>query len=191
MALPRPALIALVGVFLALAAFVAARGATGDGGGETVVSPSEPAVTPDRDAPARAGRRDGGTDSRSGARRRGDEAAEAPARVRRVESTSGLPLGVASAIRRDEVIVLFFSQSRGADDAATRDSVRELGPKRGKLAVFSDKVANVSAYRRLIDSVGVTQSPSIVIVNRDLKAQLFEGYVDAGSLRQHVADALK
>jgi hypothetical protein len=47
----------------------------------------------------------------------------------------------------------------------------------------------VDRYGRLLENLGVTQAPAIVIIGRSGKATLYEGYVDADSLVQVVADA--
>jgi hypothetical protein len=86
------------------------------------------------------------------------------------------------------VVVLYFG-AQGADDTLTAASVRDLKGSAGSgVTVLMDKLSNLADYRRVVEGLEVSQAPSIVIVDRARKAQLLEGYIDAGSLRQAVAD---
>jgi hypothetical protein len=103
-------------------------------------------------------------------------------------ATAGLPSKVAQALAEHRVLVLYFGAG-AADDTLTAGSVRALKASAGKgVAVFLDKLSNLSDYRRVVEGLDVSQAPSIVIVDRNRKAQVLEGYIDAGSLRQAVAD---
>jgi hypothetical protein len=103
----------------------------------------------------------------------------------------GLPVKVARAFAKRQVVVLYFG-GQGADDTLTAAAVRQLKAGAGhRVAVFMDKLSNLADYRRVVEGLNVSQAPSIVIVDRDRKAQLFEGFIDAGSLRQYVADVAR
>ena len=84
--------------------------------------------------------------------------------------------------------MLFFYQRGAADDGATARAVAGLRGRRG-VAVFSDSVTRVARYRGVIEGMGLAQAPAIVIIGRDRKAALVEGFVDAETLAQEVADA--
>ena len=58
-------------------------------------------------------------------------------------------------------------------------------PRRSRL---TDSVLNADRYGSLVEDLGVTRPP-IVLIDRNGKARLVEGYVDAESLVQVVADA--
>jgi hypothetical protein len=184
MALPRPALLALLGLLLFVAAFMVTRA----GQDEEVPPPapapnpsaategSKPASKPARKAPGRGARKEG----------------QAPARKAGVQNTAGLPPALARALERKRVSVLFFLHRSGQDDRATQQSVRSLRGAYGRrVAVFTDSIKNLSKYRAVVAELGLSQTPSIVIVDRDRRAEVLEGFVDAGSLRQRVADALR
>jgi hypothetical protein len=55
--------------------------------------------------------------------------------------------------------------------------------------VLTDDVANVRRYGSLVENLGVSQTPAVVVIGRRGEASLVEGFVDAGSLAQVVADA--
>lgn len=169
MTLPRPALLALLGLALVAAAFLALRAAAG--GDEAPLPASTPAVSPP--TPARAKR-----------------APLASPDASRGASQGTLPRPVARALARRRPIVLFLSQAGGADDAATRGSVRSLRARPQGAAVFSDRVENIARYRRIVGNLDVSQAPSIVIVPpRRSQARLLEGFIDEASLRQQLVDA--
>ena len=53
----------------------------------------------------------------------------------------------------------------------------------------TDDVRNADRYESLLEDLGVNQAPAIVVIGRSGKASLIEGYIDADSLVQVVADA--
>jgi hypothetical protein len=98
------------------------------------------------------------------------------------------PQRLARAVKDHRKALLFFHQERGLDDKATAESVRATD-RRTKALVLTDDVRNSKRYGELVEDLGVTQAPSIVIVDRDGKAHLIEGYVDSGTLVQELSDA--
>ena len=102
----------------------------------------------------------------------------------------GLPRDVARALNANRVVVLFFYEPAASDDQATRAAVsaaRRAG--RGRVALFQDVVARISDYRRIVGSLGISQSPAMVVINRDRNAELLQGYLDSGTITQTVRDA--
>ena len=96
----------------------------------------------------------------------------------------------ANALAQDKVVVFLFSSSGAADDVGARLAVDSL---RGmpRVAIFDASLDEVAAYRPMLSNVGISQIPSTVIVRPGKKAVLLQGFVDAGTLRQNVADALR
>lgn len=92
------------------------------------------------------------------------------------------------AVADHKPAVLFFRQARGLDDQATAEAVRNLD-RRTNVVVLTDDVRNADRYGKLVEDLGVTQAPSIVIVDRAGKARLIEGFVDSQTLLQDVSDA--
>ena len=99
----------------------------------------------------------------------------------------GLPRPVARALAAKRTIVLFFRQA-AADDSATAAALAGARKVKG-VAVFSAPIERLARYSAVISGLGVAQAPAIAIVGRDRQAQLVEGFVDAGTLRQLVMDA--
>jgi hypothetical protein len=51
-------------------------------------------------------------------------------------------------------------------------------------------VARISDYRRIVGAIGISQSPAMVVIDRNRKAQVLQGYLDSGTIRQTVRDDL-
>lgn len=214
MVLPRPLILAIAGLALVLmSSFVVQRQRTvadppaAPQRASTVPTPSKPDKTP-RPAPRdRAGqgsrdtnpsrdrrpeattRRPDATNRKPAGAGRKPEASSRPAETGAPLET-GVPAGVARALAQRKVIALLFTLEGAADDSATRSALRSLETgSKSKVAVFTDSIANVGRYSRLVGSLGISQVPSVVIVDTKREAQLLEGYVDSGTLRQYVADA--
>ncbi len=201
MALPRPVLFAILGVALVLAALLATRAlGTDDGGTITPAPTSQPApVAPTPKPPAdKAGKVPAAPADRPAAdpRPAGKER-KAPVKAPGVRSPApveGVPVAVSSALEAGKVVTLVFTRTGAADDTATRRSVRELRQSFGRnerVAIIEDAIDSVADYRLVLAGVGVSQTPSILVLRKDRQPRLLEGYIDEGSLRQHVADALR
>jgi hypothetical protein len=202
MALPRPALLGILGALLIAATFfVMHRG--GNSG-----SSSTSTLTPAHAAAPKAASKPG--QGKHLAAKPVKHAAAAPAKPvkhtavkksapvkvnvpagQEAGASLGLPLPVAKAFAAHKVVVIFF-RGAGADDTATAAAVRsfESGAGRG-VAVFMDKLSNLADYRRVVEGLNVSQAPSIVVVDPSHKAKVLEGFIDAGSLRQLVADVAR
>ena len=85
-------------------------------------------------------------------------------------------------------VVIFFRNPKGLDDRAVARSVRALD--RGSPAVvLTDHVDAVERYGKLVEDLGVSQTPSLVLIDSTGDARLIEGFIDSNSLTQAVADA--
>jgi hypothetical protein len=93
------------------------------------------------------------------------------------------------AVADNKKVVIFFQNPRALDDQAVAKSVRSLDRRTKKVVVLTDDVRNSDRYGSLLEDLQVSQAPAIVVIGRSGKAQLIEGYVDAGTLVQVVADA--
>jgi hypothetical protein len=102
--------------------------------------------------------------------------------------TSPNPRRAARAVRAHKKVVIVFRNPRGLDDRAMAPVIRNLESRTNAL-VLTDEVDAVERYGKLVEDLGVSQTPSVVIIDRSGKAQLLEGYVDSDTLTQAVADA--
>lgn len=206
MAVPRPVLLAILGLALCVTALVAVRGV---GGEDEAIAPTPIPTTP----PAAEGSKSAnpGARGRGRARPSAEQATPAPAkpaegkakpapeagRERKLSKAEVAKLrdqaqvaSVAKALGQDDVVVLFFSRPGAADDTGARRAVKELRGTKG-VQVFIPRFEDLDNYRPVLAGVGVAQVPAIVIAKPGRKAKLVEGYVDRKSLRQQVEDALR
>lgn len=191
MAVPRPLLLALIGAMLTCATFFAMRNAA-----DTVNAKDKPAkaaiqpATPPK-AHQSAAHKPGPADSQSSAPKKAAPAARTTPKAAEpkapVKAFAGVPPKVSRALQAKRTVVLFFRQP-GADDDATSRAVSSLRGRK-KVSVFKDGIAHLARYRSIVAGLGVTQAPAVVIVGRDRKAQLVEGFIDQGTLTQEVVDA--
>ncbi|GAC1318039.1 MAG: hypothetical protein NVSMB25_06840 [Thermoleophilaceae bacterium] len=182
MTVPRPVLLALLGLALIAGLFVVSRGAQ-DSGGTVVPAP----------APAPAGVK---RSSKPPLAKPVQARAVAPHRVvpahpRSAPAATAVDPRLATvlaAYQRGDVVVLFFSQGHSADDAAAQTAVAAIAHEPG-VSTFSAGIGDLAVYRPLLAQVGVSQVPVVVVTRKGMSARLVEGFVDPGTLRQTVADA--
>ena len=180
MALSRPFVLAVIGALLAVATFASMRSAAERAqADDTANAPTvqrAPGATTTPAKPAAPAKPQSTTP---------DKPTEATKKA--ALAVKGVPPKLGKALQAKRTIVLFFRQS-AADDDATAAAVRSVrGTK--NVAVFTAPISKVARYRRVINNLGVTQAPAVVIVGKDRKARLLEGYIDPLSLRQQVKDA--
>jgi len=117
--------------------------------------------------------------------------AAAPGSKQADAAKASLPLSVAKAMAAKKVMVLLFWNPKAADDKAVRRAVKGIGSHKGKVVVHVANVADVARYAPITRGVDVQQSPSVIVVDRKLQAELLTGYVDRQTVEQSVSDALR
>jgi hypothetical protein len=167
--LPRPVLLAIVGVVLAGSLLVLTR--RGSDATPSVPAPSQaaepsnPSATPQSKTP--------------------------PAASKDKPGGRGLPSRVARALDAKKTVVILFWNKGGVDDRSVKNSVDQVSRRGGKTAVFTDKIANISSYTRITAAASVTQTPALVVVNPEGQAEVLNGYYDLQTVRQYVRNAAR
>jgi hypothetical protein len=112
------------------------------------------------------------------------------------EATKGLPRKIVRALDNRQVFVVGVFDtaetrwSRMApDDRQTRRELSKANRYGGKVVVTSARLGQLSKLHAVIGGVGVTQAPSIVVVDRNREAVVLAGYVDRNAINQAIADA--
>jgi hypothetical protein len=198
MAVPRPVLLAILGLALCVTALIAVRG-VGTGEDDAVAPAPIPTAPAEKSQPAQPGAR-GRARTRPSAEQAtpakpATEAAKpaekklTKAQVAKKKDDAEV-ISVVKALGQKDVVLLFFSRPGAADDTGAEQAVKKLDGTKG-LQIFSPNFENLDAYRPILAGVGVAQVPAIVIVKPGKKAQLVEGFVDRQSLRQQVEDSLR
>ena len=186
MAISRPLLIVLAAAIAVLVGTTALR-VMGGGSKESEPAPAPAAKV---EPPKAQAAKPQGAKPRRRAERKSTQPArkpERPAYERARASSLRSAAAVARALADGKVVVLFFYQPGAADDDATKQAV--AGVRSSGVAVFEVPIGQVADYRALMGGVGLSQAPSVVVVDRSRRARLLEGYQDPQSLAQEVADA--
>jgi len=183
--LPRPVLLAIIGTVLFAGMFMFTRSRSG--GSDTASTPATPAQqTPATPAPAGQSAPSTSSATPPAATPSGKGAA---ATADSKTSGEGLPVAVGRALDKKKVVVLLFWNSKAVDDRSVHESVARLSRHGGRVAVFDDTVRNLSHYTRITGTAQVTQTPSLVIVDRRGAAQVKTGYLDFETIDQFVDTA--
>jgi hypothetical protein len=202
MTLPRPVLIALLGLALCAAAFLATRSANDTGSAVTSVTPPTPAPSHSKAKPAKPAHapkahKAAPVQPKPADKTHGATATPAKPKVAEKPATPAKPpvspevaktLPVIKALGRGDVVVFFFTHPGPADDTGARIAVRGLRHEKN-VSVFTVGLEDLETYRPVLAGAGVSQVPAIVVVKAGRKARLIQGYVDSRTLRQTVADA--
>src|SRR4051812_14410944 len=98
------------------------------------------------------------------------------------------PGRAARAVRQHKKVVILFTNKRGLDDRRMGSVIRDVD-HRTKALVLTDPVDAVDRYGKLVEDLGVSETPSVVIIDSKGNARLIEGYVDSATLTQAVTDA--
>jgi hypothetical protein len=198
MTLPRPVLIALLGLALCAAAFLATRSASDTGSAVTSVTP--PTTAPSHSSTKHAKPAHPAKAHKAAPVHHKAHAAAPAATKPKVTPKPATPpkpavspevaktLPVIKALGRGNVVVFFFTHPGPADDTGAAIAVRGLAHEKG-VTVFKVGLNELETYRPVLAGAGVSQVPAIVAVKAGHKARLLQGFVDARTLRQTVADA--
>jgi len=111
-------------------------------------------------------------------------AAGAPA-----DDLKGLPKPVRAAIRDNKTLVVLFSNGKSYDDKAVETAVTKINRWDGRVFVHTAPLRKISKYGRIARGVSVEQSPTVVVADRQLRAETLVGYVDRATIDQAVVDA--
>jgi hypothetical protein len=107
-----------------------------------------------------------------------------------------LPKSVANALTDRKVLVLGVLSEDAKpwrpladDDRYVRNALKRANRYDGDVVVKNVGLEALSTYGPLVNDLQVTQSPSIVVIDRNLKGTVLTGYVDRVSINQAIADA--
>ena len=107
------------------------------------------------------------------------------------DALASLPKDVRKAIKQRKVLALLFWNNRSYDDRAVRRELKHVSTYGKQVFVAARPIKNVARYQAITRGVDVEQSPTIVVVDSNLKAVTLVGYVDRDTIDQAVVDALR
>jgi hypothetical protein len=105
------------------------------------------------------------------------------------QDLKGLPKPVRKAIRDDKILVMLFSNGKSYDDRAVEKALTKINRWDGRVFVHTAPLRKISRYGRIARGVSVEQSPTVVVADRQLRAETLVGYVDRTTIDQAVVDA--
>ena len=119
-----------------------------------------------------------------------------PAATIPAEALAKLPKAVAAALEARKVVVLgvFADEAKpwrpmSDDDRYTRNALRDANRYDGGVFIKNVGITQLSTYGPLVNDLHVNQSPSVVVIDGNLKGRVLTGYVDRISINQVIADA--
>jgi hypothetical protein len=118
-----------------------------------------------------------------------DRAAGKPAAS--AKNVHDLPLPVLKAIAANKVMALLFWNPKSADDRDVKRAFAHANRWSGQVFFHVAPIKSIADYGRITRGADVEQSPTIVVVDRTLKAERLVGYVDSQSIDQAVVDAMR
>ena len=127
----------------------------------------------------------------TGATRQGGSAKAGASDSTAAADLKGLPKPVRKAIRDDKVLVLLFWNGKSADDRAVEAALGKVDRWDGRVFVKAAPIKQISKYGRIARGVSVEQSPTVVVADRELRAETLVGYVDRATIDQAVVDAFR
>lgn len=102
-----------------------------------------------------------------------------------------LPSTVMAALDARKVVVLLFWDRRSAEDRAVAKAVAGADRRGGAVVPFLASVKDVSRYSRITSGARVTQSPTVLVIDRQRVAKRLTGYLDRTNVDQAVDSALR
>jgi hypothetical protein len=197
--LPRP----LIGLLVATIAFfavwtVALRPSSSGGPVSSSSSPAPAASQPKAAAPAHAdadsaASHAGGTSHASATSASASAAKAKPAAkpaVKHTESPQQRQSTIENGLNHHKVLAILFFNPAAADDQAVKHELDEIPARGGKVVKLAVPLSELTRYPVITNQVQVTESPTLVLIDGQRKADLLTGYLDQLELSQRVSDAL-
>jgi hypothetical protein len=121
---------------------------------------------------------------------------ELPLEPLTAEQTKDLPKVIVKALDQRKVFVVGVFDTKekrwarmARDDRAVRRELAETNRYKGQVVATSSTLGKLSSLNAVIGDLGVTQTPSVVVVDRNRKAVVLTGFVERNAINQAIADA--
>jgi hypothetical protein len=121
---------------------------------------------------------------------------ELPLQPLTADETKGLPKKIVTALEKRKVFVVGVfdtKESRWArmasDDRRVRRELDKANRYKGGVVVTQTSLGGLSELNAVVGDAGVTQTPSVVVVDRNRKATVLNGFVEVNAINQAIVDA--
>jgi hypothetical protein len=94
------------------------------------------------------------------------------------------------ALVQRKVVALLFYNPAASDDRAVKAELATVNGHRGKVVVLAVPLSELTGYPVVTDQVPVTESPTLVLINRNQQATTMVGFADRFEIGQRVTNAL-
>jgi len=110
--------------------------------------------------------------------------------------TKGLPKQIVKALAKRQVFVIGVFDTKekrwarmATDDRQVRRALGNANRYRGSVVVDTTALGGLAKLNAIVGGAGVTQTPSVVVVDRNRKAVVLTGFVERNAINQAIADA--
>jgi hypothetical protein len=114
----------------------------------------------------------------------------------KADQTKGLPRGIVRALANRQVFAIGVFDTKetrwarmATDDRRVRRELSKANTYGGKVVVTQSSLGKLNKLNAIVGDLGVTQTPSVVVVDRNRKAVVLTGYVERNTINQAIADA--
>jgi hypothetical protein len=112
------------------------------------------------------------------------------------EQTEGLPKKIVRALDNRQVFVVGVFDTKekrwarmASDDRRVRRELAKANRYDGRVVVDQTSLGGLSKLDAIVGDLGVTQTPSLVVVDRNRKAVVLDGFVERNAINQAIQDA--
>jgi len=97
---------------------------------------------------------------------------------------------IENGLNHHKVLAILFFNPAAADDRAVKHELDEIPARGGKVVKLAVPLSELTRYPVITNQVQVTESPTLVLIDGQRKADLLTGYLDQLELSQRVSDAV-
>jgi hypothetical protein len=189
--LPRP----MIGLLVATIAFfavwtVALKPSSSSGPASGSSSPAPAASQPKAAAPAHASHASASHAAAASHTATSASAAKAKPAVKHTVSAQQRQTVIETGLNHHKVLAILFFNPAAADDRAVKHELDEIPARGGKVVKLAVPLSELTRYPVITNQVQVTESPTLVLIDGQRKADLLTGYLDQLELSQRVSDAV-
>jgi hypothetical protein len=191
----------MIGLLVATIAFfavwtVALKPSSSSGPASSPSSPAPAASQPKAAAPAHADASHASASHATAAHASATRASAAKAKpaakpaVKHTVSPQQRQSLIENGLNHHKVLAILFFNPAAADDQAVKHELDEIPAQRGKVVKLAVPLSELTRYPVITNQVQVTESPTLVLIDGQRKADLLTGYLDQLELSQRVSDAV-
>jgi hypothetical protein len=186
--LPRPLIGLLVATIAFFAVWTVALRPSSSGGPVASSSHAAPAGTPSM--PAASAHADAAAAASHGATATPASATKAKPVVKHTVTPQQRQSTIKTALNKHRVVAILFFNPAAADDRAVKHELDAIPARGGKVVKLAVPLSELSRYPVITNQVQVTESPTLVLIDGQHKADMLTGFLDQLELSQRVSDAL-